>query len=139
MGRWSVSASSLKVLVVDDNRATRRGLRLLLSLEPEVNEVFEAAGWNEAEKLVYQERPDIVLLDIRMPGMSGMAVARRIKAQLPDVHLVAMSMTADSRQGVLNAGADLFIEKTQLVSDIRAVLNNGISRENGEESNTSGS
>jgi hypothetical protein len=58
---------------------------------------------------------------------------------LPDVHLVAMSMTADSRQGVLNAGADLFIEKTQLVSDIRAVLNNGISRENGEESNTSGS
>lgn len=112
----------LKVLVVDDNPATRRGLRLLLSLEQDVEDILEAQSGKEAEHLALKEHPNVVLLDVRMPGMSGIEVARRIKGSDPDVYLVAMSMVADSRQAALSAGADRFVEKTELVADIRAVL-----------------
>lgn len=112
-----------KVLVVDDNPATRRGLRLLLSLEPDVVEVLEAPGWKQAERLVHDDHPNVVLLDVRMPGISGIEIARRIKAWDKTIHVVAMSMVADSGHMALKAGADMFVEKSQLVSDIRAVLN----------------
>jgi DNA-binding NarL/FixJ family response regulator len=113
---------TLKILVVDDNPATRRGLRLLLSLEDDVGEILEASGGKEAERLAAQEHPNVVLLDVRMPGMSGIEAARLIKNQDPNVHLVAMSMVADSKAAALGAGADLFVEKTQLVAGIRSVL-----------------
>ncbi|MGA9190197.1 MAG: response regulator transcription factor [Anaerolineales bacterium] len=113
---------TLKILVVDDNPATRRGLRLLLSLEDDVGEILEASGGKEAERLAAQEHPNVVLLDVRMPGMSGIETARLIKNQDPNVHLVAMSMVADSKTAALGAGADLFVEKTQLVAEIRSVL-----------------
>lgn len=113
---------TFKVLVVDDNPATRRGLRLLLSLEHDVAEILEASGGRDAERLALEEHPNVVLLDVRMPGMSGIEVARRLKRQDPGVHLVAMSMVADSKAAALSAGADLFVEKTQLVADIRSVL-----------------
>ncbi len=117
-----MNSPEYKVLVVDDNPATRRGLTLLLSLEHDVVEVFEAEGWKQAEKMVQDELPNVVLLDVRMPGMSGIEITRRIKAWDSRIHVVAMSMVAESGPMALKAGADMFVEKSQLVSDIRAVL-----------------
>jgi two-component system response regulator YesN len=115
---------SFDVLVVDDNPATRHGLKLLLSLEGDIGNVFEASEWIEVRKMVEEAHPDIVLVDVRMPGLSGIEIARRIKASDPEIHLVAMSMVADSEANALNAGADLFVEKSRLVTDIRSIIPN---------------
>lgn len=114
--------SAFKVLIVDDNPATRRGLKLLLSLEQDVEDVFEASEWKEAERLVSEEHPNLVLLDVRMPGVSGIEVARRLRVIEPRLRLIAMSMVAESKQAALSAGADMFVEKAELVGNIRAVL-----------------
>ena len=116
------SDPGLKVLIVDDNAVTRRGLGLLLMLEPEIGQVHEAASGGQAEALVRDGRFDIVMIDLRMPGLAPVEAIRHIKTSAPAVRVVAMSMVADSKEAALAGGADLFIEKVDLLSGIRRVL-----------------
>lgn len=73
----------IRVLVVDDQQLLRRGLRLLLSTEPGLDVVGEAADGREALTLVERLRPDVVLTDARMPGMDGLELVRALAALDP--------------------------------------------------------
>ena len=116
----------IRVLLVDDEELVRSGLRLILSTEPDLEVVAEAADGEQALAMVELHQPDVVMLDIRMPGLDGIEVARRLTASGSTARVVVLTTfdNDDYVYGALRAGASGFLLKdapaTQLVSAIRA-------------------
>jgi DNA-binding NarL/FixJ family response regulator len=83
--------SPIKVLIVDDHRMFREGIRTRLARYSRFKVIGEAAGADEAIRLMQQTEPSIVILDIRMPGPSGIDLARRLRREWPDVRILVLS------------------------------------------------
>lgn len=116
-----------KVLIADDSVRARFGLRALLALQPEIEVVGEAANGLEAVEVARDSRPDVVLMDIRMPLLDGLEAARRIKKLQPEIRVVITSMDARHRGAALAAGADAFLVKGTSSRDLLgAVLDRAI-------------
>jgi len=121
----------MRVLIVDDVAAVREALRLMLSDEPGVEVIGEAEDGEAALRLVETLRPDLVLMDIEMPRLGGLAAMRLIRRQASPTRLVAMSIYGanDSlRASALEAGAESYVEKgatlTEVVGALRAAFIN---------------
>ena len=115
---------TIRVVAADDQRVVREGLALLLSLLPGVEVAGTAADGNEALALVAQERPDVVLMDLRMPGLDGVAATRRLRAEHPSVKVIVLTTYADDQSvvGALQAGADGYLTKDAGGDEIRQAL-----------------
>jgi DNA-binding NarL/FixJ family response regulator len=120
--------ASIGVLIVDDQALVRAGFRMILDIEPDLRVVGEAAEGNQAVDQVRALRPDVVLMDVRMPGVDGIAATRRLMADAACVTRVVMLTTFDMDEYVyaaLKAGASGFLLKDVqpelLVAGIRAV------------------
>jgi DNA-binding NarL/FixJ family response regulator len=114
----------IRVLVVDDQRLVREGLTALLDLVDDLHLVALAADGEQALALVAEHRPDVVLMDLRMPGLDGIEATRRIRRQHPDVEVVVLTTHADddSVLAALRAGARGYLTKDAGVTEIaRAV------------------
>jgi DNA-binding NarL/FixJ family response regulator len=92
----------VRVLIVDDHPVVRTGLRGMLEGQPSLEVIGEADDGEEAVKLVESLGPDVVLMDLRMPGMSGVTATARIKERIPDVHVLVLT-TYDSGADILRA------------------------------------
>ena len=104
--------TTYRVLLVDDHATVRRGLAALLNAAPDVRVVGEAADGETALTLVADLRPDVVLMDVRMPGMGGVEATRRIVRDRPGVRVVGMSMDGEAAaRRMLAAGAVVFVPK----------------------------
>jgi len=101
-GPSSRGAGPVRVLVADDHPVVRAGLAAMLSAEPGLDVVGEAASGEEAVLLAARHRPAVVLTDLRMPGSGGLAAIRRITADLPGVRVVVLT-TYDSDADILPA------------------------------------
>ena len=113
------------MLIVDDVAAVREALRLLLSDEPGVEVVGEAADGEEALRQVDALRPDLVLMDLEMPHMGGLPAMRAIRLRPDPPRLVAMSVygAADAtRLSALDAGASSYVEKGATLTEVVAAL-----------------
>ena len=116
-----------RLLIADDHGIVRGGLRLLLDRQPDMEVVAEAADGVEAVAVALRERPDICVLDVSMPRMTGLQATVEIKTHLPDVAVLVLSMYDDERYlfEALQAGAAGYILKqeadTALVDAVRAV------------------
>jgi DNA-binding NarL/FixJ family response regulator len=113
------------VLVVDDERSVREGTKALLAFARGIDVVCEARNGQEAVQVVARERPDVVLMDVRMPVMSGLEATRRIKEDWPQVKVIVITMHPSHREAALESGADQFLLKGRmgelLENTIRAV------------------
>ena len=117
----------IRILLADDHTLMRAGIRSLLEKQHDMEVVGEAAEGREALQKVAELRPDVVLMDIAMPGMDGMEATKRIKSQYPDVQILALTMLEDERYffQIVQAGASGFLIKgalpDELLSAVRAV------------------
>ena len=117
----------MRVLIADDHGIVRSGLRLLLESHADMEVVAEASDGVEAVEMAVRERPDLCVLDVQMPRMTGLQATREIKAQAPDTAVLMLSMHADERYlfEALKAGASGYVLKAEadqdLVEAVRAV------------------
>jgi NarL family two-component system response regulator LiaR len=98
---------SIRILIVDDHGVVRQGLRMYLALDPELEVVGEAVNGAEALRLAHEQKPDVVLMDLLMPVMDGIAATTAIRRELPDIEVIALtSVLEDSAvYGAMRAGA----------------------------------
>jgi DNA-binding NarL/FixJ family response regulator len=111
---------TMRVLIADDHGIVRSGLRMLLESQPDVEVVAEAADGAEARDAAIRERPDIAILDVKMPKLTGLQATREIKEQAPEVAVLILSMYDDERYlfEALKAGASGYVLKSQADSEL---------------------
>jgi DNA-binding NarL/FixJ family response regulator len=98
---------AIRIVIADDHSVVRRGLRMFLKQDPELEVVGEAANGDEAVRLAHQLRPDIVLMDLLMPVMDGIAATALIRRELPDTEVIALTSVLEDASvvGAVRAGA----------------------------------
>jgi len=103
----------IRVLTADDQRVVREGLALILGLLPGVEFVGAAADGNEAIALAHELRPDVILMDLRMPRRDGIDATRLLREQLPGIKVIALTTYADDQSVMeaLRAGARGYLTK----------------------------
>ena len=122
-----MQAPEIRVVVVDDHALHRDGTRQILEAHPDLQVVGEADSGEVALALVNQLRPDVVLMDIRLPGMNGIEATRRLTRDHPEVRVIMVSAYDEDEyvRGALEAGAAGYLRKTapgrELVQAVRAV------------------
>ncbi|HVL80998.1 MAG TPA: response regulator transcription factor [Actinomycetota bacterium] len=105
---------SIRVVVVEDHTLVREGLVTMLDVEEDIEVVAQAGDGEEALEVILEHEPDVVMLDLRLPGMDGMEVLKRVKAQKPQIRVLVLTVH-DEQQYVGEAvlsGADGYLLKT---------------------------
>lgn len=116
-----------RILIADDHPVLRSGLRVLLAADPELEVIGEAGTGEETLRLAEELRPDVVLLDIGMPGESGIETVRRLKAELPALKVLFLTMHEEEGMllEALGAGGDGYLikraDEAEIIQAIRAV------------------
>ena len=117
---------TIRVVVADDHKVVRAGIRELLADEPDIEVVGEARDGREAVELALAQRPDVIVMDINMPELSGVEATRQIRTAAPGVRVLALTAYQDDPYiyGLLDAGASGYILKTaegqEIVRAVRA-------------------
>ena len=122
----------IRVILADDHTLVRAGIRALLEKLPGVEVVGEAGDGREVLNLVKLHRPDVVLMDITMPGLNGLEAAARMAKEFPDVRVIILSMH-DNEEYVwraLKAGAAGYLLKKAATAELATALQRVVARRN---------
>lgn len=123
---------SIRIVLADDHTMFLSGLRTLLEKEPDLEVVAKVKDGREAIRVVHEKRPDLVVMDVSMPGMNGIEATRQITAKLPRVKVLCLSMHSEEQfvTAVLEGGASGYLLKEcafdELLTAIRTVMANQI-------------
>ena len=114
----------IRVLIVDDHSIVREGLRMFLGRDPELTLVGEAADGAEAVSLARELRPDVVLMDLLMPVMDGIAATSAIRSELPETEVIALTSVLESAAviGAMKAGAIGYLLKDTQAPELRKAI-----------------
>jgi two-component system response regulator NreC len=114
----------IKVILVDDHDVVRTGLHSYLNTQPDVKVIAEARNGEEALQRAAEFKPDLVIMDITMPGMDGMEATRQLKAAYPEVLVLALTVHEDKEyfMEMLAAGASGYITKQAAADDLVAAI-----------------
>jgi two-component system response regulator NreC len=119
--------NTIRIMLVDDHEVVRTGLRSYLDTQAGLEVVAEARSGSEAIQKALEAKPDVIVMDITMPGMDGLEATRRLKAIFPDCHILALTVHEDKQYlfEMLAAGASGYMTKQaaaeELVVAIRAL------------------
>ena len=115
---------AIRVLITDDHGVVRQGLRMFLSLDPEIEIVGEATNGEEAVALSRKLEPNVVLMDLLMPVMDGIAATEEIRRDLPDVEVMALTSVLEdaSVTGAVRAGAIGYLLKDTEAAELRRAI-----------------
>jgi two-component system response regulator NreC len=120
----------IKVLVADDHTILRQGIKALLDNQESIEVIGEAKDGREALAIIEETLPDVILMDIAMPGLNGLEATRRIKKKFPRMKVLVLTMYTNEEYifQILNAGANGYLVKEtafqDLISAIKAVYKN---------------
>ena len=111
---------SVKVILADDHQMFREGLRSLMERQTDIEIIAEAADGRSIVKLLQEVSPDVIIMDVSMPGLNGIEATRQIKATYTDVKVIALSMHSSRRYVIemLKAGASGYLLKDCAVSEL---------------------
>jgi DNA-binding NarL/FixJ family response regulator len=114
----------IRVLITDDHSVVRQGLRMFLGLDPELEVVGEACNGAEALSLAHELRPNVVLMDLLMPVMDGIAATSAIRKSLPGVEVVALTSVLEDASvvGAVRAGATGYLLKDTDADELRRAV-----------------
>ncbi len=124
------SRTAIRVLFADDHKVLRQGLIKIMSGQPNIEVAGEAVNGREAVHLARRLKPDVIVMDVSMPDMDGIEATRRIKAEMPEVRVIALSMHNDEHISSIMkaAGAEAFVTKAESSAKLlRAIY--GVGRE----------
>lgn len=115
---------AIRVLLVDDHSVVREGLRMFLGRDPEVAVVGEAANGAEAVQLARHLHPDVVLMDLLMPGVDGIEATSVIRKELPETEVIALTSVLESASvvGAVKAGAIGYLLKDTQAPELRRAV-----------------
>lgn len=115
---------SIRILIADDHSVVRQGLRMFLALDPELDVVGEAADGAEAVRLAQELKPDVVLMDLLMPIMDGIAATTAIRRAVPDTEVLALTSVLEdaSVTGAVRAGAIGYLLKDTQADELRRAI-----------------
>ena len=122
----------IRVMMVDDHAVFRAGVRLLVEAQPDMEVVGEAREGGEALQKARQLRPDVLVMDITMPGINGLEATRQIRRELPEVRVLVLTVHSDDEYffRALEAGASGYVLKEaaaeEMIAAIRAVAYGGV-------------
>lgn len=114
----------ISILLADDHTLIRAGIRALVEKLPEVTVIAEAKDGREAVSLVREHQPDLVLMDIAMPGLNGCEATSRISREFPDVRVIILSMYANEEyvREAINAGAAGYLLKRSATAELETAI-----------------
>ncbi len=118
----------IKIVIADDHKITRQGLRSLLEKEPDMEVVAEAEEGRTAVRLAAEIKPDVIIMDVSMPDLNGMEASRQIVNKLPAIKIIALSMHSDNLfvTEMLKSGVSGYLLKDcafeELAGAIRSVM-----------------
>jgi len=120
----NLPGKKIRVLLVDDHALVRQGFRRILEAEPDIEVVGEAADGRQAIQLAGATQPDVIVMDVAMPGLNGIEATRRILAENPRVRILALSVHKDSVyvREILRAGASGYLLKDAFDRDLLAAV-----------------
>jgi two-component system, NarL family, response regulator LiaR len=110
----------VRVLIVDDHSMVRRGLRMYLEDDPQLEVVGEAADGEEGVRLAVETRPDVVLMDLLLPKLDGIGATEKIRQELPDTQVIALTSVLEDASvvGAVKAGAIGYLLKNTEADDL---------------------
>ena len=115
---------NLTVMIVEDAEIIQDRLRILLEKTPEIFKIYNAGNYEEAKKILYNEWIDLTILDINLPGKSGIEVLRHIKNDYPHTRVIMLTNEVDPlyRRLCLNLGANYFFDKSVDFENIPEII-----------------
>jgi two-component system response regulator NreC len=122
-----IEMPKIKLILADDHAVVRSGLRMLLEAQPDIDIIAEAETGTEAVSKTRSMKPDVVLMDIQMPGLNGIEATKQIKEKAPETAVLALTMYEDDQYffEMLHAGASGYVPKRaapdELLTAIRTV------------------
>ena len=110
----------IRIMIVDDNATFREQLKEFLASEPDIEVVGEAADGQEAILKARELQPDVVLMDVRMPGINGIHATRQLKEEMPEVKVIILSLydIDEYRKAALDSGASGYVVKKSIVQEL---------------------
>ena len=115
---------TIKLMIVDDHAVVRSGLSKFLKINKDLQLVGEASDGDEAIKLVSLHKPDVVLMDLMMPGIDGVTATREIHKKHPEIKIIALTSFSDQNmvQGALQAGAIGYLQKNVTAAELASAI-----------------
>lgn len=119
--------AKIRILIADDHALVREGIRKLLELDPDIQILNEVGDGQGAINLARREKPDIILMDVNMPGTDGVVATRVIKKEMPSVHIIALTIYEDEEVvEMVKAGVSAYVLKdvagAELIDTIHRVM-----------------
>lgn len=120
----SETKPKIKVLLVDDHKMMREGLRKLIEEEDDLTVIAEASDGKEGIKLARETSPDVIVMDVNMPGINGIEATREITGHAPDMRIIGLSLQEEESvaRAMRNAGASAYLTKSEVFETLCATI-----------------